>query len=668
MMLVGVGFWWNRSTESSGAYEEAGKAKETIQALPVPTAPDAQRVTLPEQAPQYHAVTSTAPKGHALFETRKDYPLPAIEHPSILSRSAITVDWEAIETVKEAGVGTLEIDTEKQGRMTAQVDRVLENHGGGYTLAGHLEGYPDSSFMATVYEDALVARGSTGGKTNGTFEILTNPEGVQEIREIDTALFPEVCAGEIWPETKEHPHEKAPQTAAYPPPVALAEDTHKEPEMAAFLPGFGQTVIDVMIVYTANARIVAGGRSAMLATISQAINESNAAFSSSQIAATFRLAHSVEINYTETMEADTDLEHLRFEDDGVMDNIHLLRRIHAADIVSLWTSSEYGGIGYLMTRRTGDSARAFNVCGIPRWSGISWVRRVFAHECGHNLGCAHDQENSQGPGLYSYSYGWRWWGNDFTQYRDIMSYPPGMDAHYFSNPNVFYKGTATGTAEADNARTINNSKSVVASYYGSGLTSSSSSSSSGSIVPLSNYARLSELSAEENGSLRYRLSVPSGQRMLVIETFGGYGDCDLYVRRGMMPTTDIWDYSSHNSDNGEKVQIWNPEAGDYYILLYAYNDFGELTLNASYTTNDSGCVTTDVAFSSEYYTALGDGFVFNSSTGSYLFAGYCPFVYDYNSGDWWYIFEENVNPEGFFVYSFAYAQWRFVYAGYVLDI
>ena len=89
---------------------------------------------------------------------------------------------------------------------------------------------------------------------------------------------------------------------------------------------------------------------------------------------------------------------------------------------------------------------------------------ALAHEVSHNMGCQHDRDHSSSPGAYSYSYGYDVAGFFAT----IMSYDNPL-VGYFSNPNVLYSGLPMGVPEgqsdsADNAKTINNTKSIVAKF------------------------------------------------------------------------------------------------------------------------------------------------------------------------------------------------------------
>jgi len=101
--------------------------------------------------------------------------------------------------------------------------------------------------------------------------------------------------------------------------------------------------------------------------------------------------------------------------------------------------------------------------GTPLFNVIRWqygaVEYTFAHEIGHNLGCAHDRLDIDVPGIDSWARGYRFRGNDGVEYRTVMAYAPGTRIPYLSNPNIRFKGVPTGLPagsgfEADNASTI----------------------------------------------------------------------------------------------------------------------------------------------------------------------------------------------------------------------
>lgn len=375
---------------------------------------------------------------------------PRVER-SILSRRAIRPNWQAMEEIRRNGQGMLAIPTDgSDGILTARIDRVIPNWGGGYSLSGSLKGWPLGTFLATVHGDAVVANIRTGKDPSDLLEIASVAEGVHELRERNLGGLPS-CDGEIV--TPEDADEVDPQEGS--PVEPSVGDV--QPQVAAD----DVSTVDVMIVYTAAARGSRGGTNGMIASINQAINESNTAFGASGVSAAFRLAHAEEISYEETSDSSVDLSRLRSKTDGHMDEVHALRNTHSADIVSLWTQSSYSGIGYVMGRLTNSfESSAFNVCDID-YAVSSYT---LAHECGHNMGSAHDIENASSGGLYSYSYGWRWYGTNGNRYRSVMAYTPGSRVLRFSNPSVTYNGGVTGSETANNALSLNNARATAAAW------------------------------------------------------------------------------------------------------------------------------------------------------------------------------------------------------------
>jgi len=91
----------------------------------------------------------------------------------------------------------------------------------------------------------------------------------------------------------------------------------------------------------------------------------------------------------------------------------------------------------------------------------------------------------------------------------------------------------------------------------------------------------------------YAIEVPEGQDYLEIDTCGGAGDVDLYVKRGDKPTCDDYDAQSATAGADESVHIDSPESGTWYILLYGYSDYDDVSLTAAYGTSDAVCTLRD---------------------------------------------------------------------------
>lgn len=102
------------------------------------------------------------------------------------------------------------------------------------------------------------------------------------------------------------------------------------------------------------------------------------------------------------------------------------------------------------------------------------------------------------------------------------------------------------------------------------------------ITDLQNGGPKAGLAGAKNSQIHYRISVPAGQASLAI-TIQGSGDCDLYVRRAAQPTLSLYDYRPYLSNSNESVTVNSPAAGDWYVMLYGYSAYSNVTLRGTYS-------------------------------------------------------------------------------------
>jgi hypothetical protein len=98
---------------------------------------------------------------------------------------------------------------------------------------------------------------------------------------------------------------------------------------------------------------------------------------------------------------------------------------------------------------------------------------------------------------------------------------------------------------------------------------------------LNNNIAITAINLVEDETKQYYIDVPVGQNLLV-SSYGGLGDTDLYVRYEKMPSTSSFDCRSWNSGNIESCEITNTSAGRYYILLFGYKASEGISLKAQY--------------------------------------------------------------------------------------
>ncbi len=82
------------------------------------------------------------------------------------------------------------------------------------------------------------------------------------------------------------------------------------------------------------------------------------------------------------------------------------------------------------------------------------------------------------------------------------------------------------------------------------------------------------------GGIRYyQIDVPAGKSRLWVQTSSSdVGDCDVYIRRGALPTTSQYDFRSWNVGNNESITVTDPASGSWYIMLNPYSDNNYLSL------------------------------------------------------------------------------------------
>ncbi len=99
---------------------------------------------------------------------------------------------------------------------------------------------------------------------------------------------------------------------------------------------------------------------------------------------------------------------------------------------------------------------------------------------------------------------------------------------------------------------------------------------------LDNCIPVTNLSGDQGSAAIYKIEVPAGQGVLRIDIFGGTGDADLYVKKGEPPSVQKWDYHPGLHGNDETVEIQDPAAATWYVLVHGYQAFAGVTLQACY--------------------------------------------------------------------------------------
>lgn len=403
--------------------------------------------------------------------------------PSEIVRSrAVTLDVLSLQKMR-AGVETGQAQTMRIGffddaALVVEIARVERVSGGAIAYIGNVAGSALSSVV--IVEEAGVVSGNVNiaGKK---FQIRNFGDAGHLMREVDVAALPP----DHGPSNVTLPRESAKSGEP-----ATARKLASPPEVAISAADDG-SMIDVMVMYTPAARISQGGTLPMKSLINLGIAETNTAYANSGVTQRVRLVFAGEVNYTEADFA-TDLARLGGTTDGFMDEVHQLRDLYGADVVSLWgnypPASGCGLANLMLTELPAFANQAFHVvdrnCATSNYS--------FAHELGHNMGLQHDifdgnsgttvtPEGSSTPTAINYAHGYVDVANRF---RSVMGISALCDAQnpridclripYFSNPAVFVDNrpffpaaaasATTGNANAQEFKALNDTRETTANF------------------------------------------------------------------------------------------------------------------------------------------------------------------------------------------------------------
>jgi hypothetical protein len=239
--------------------------------------------------------------------------------------------------------------------------------------------------------------------------------------------------------------------------------------------------IDIMVLYTNNARTWADGNGGIENVVALAMANAQLVLDNSETMMTMRLVHSSLYAFQESSETGNDLGHY-----ATSDVIHGLRNEYAADLVAVLARvNDVGGIAYLLNKKAGNPSTGFSVTRVQQ----ATTSYTLIHEMGHNMGCHHHRDQNFQPGPTEWddwdgnwwSAGWRWQGSDENHYCSVMTYTSGnyfddgithTEVPYFSNPNILFYDTPTGHPSfGDNAHTLREIKHVIGDYRTSSLAS-----------------------------------------------------------------------------------------------------------------------------------------------------------------------------------------------------
>jgi vibriolysin len=91
------------------------------------------------------------------------------------------------------------------------------------------------------------------------------------------------------------------------------------------------------------------------------------------------------------------------------------------------------------------------------------------------------------------------------------------------------------------------------------------------------------VSATAGNYVLFTLEVPEGATDLSFAQWGGFGDADLMVKLGSVPTSTSYDCRPFLAGSSETCTFANPTPGTYYVRMQAYTTFSGVSLENHYT-------------------------------------------------------------------------------------
>lgn len=425
-----------------------------------------------------------------------------------------------------------------------------------------------------------------------------------------------------------------------PPSVATAISAKKRSDAAAKISASDEAAgpadtVDVVLGFTNGLVTKYGGVSQATTRLANLIAITNQGYINSLVTPRVRLVRTVQVSYTDTNSNEVALEAVT---GFVCTTTGCTPQTVPAELVPLRNArNEYGGdlvsivrpfqapqhqgcgIAWLLggggfTIDNTDEPFGYSVISdgsdVDETDGRSYFCReeTLAHELGHNMGQQHNIEDSGGDaGTHTYSYGYR--EATTTGFYTVMAYrlanSSQFSINHFGNPSVTYAttGRPTGSATADNARSLNLSMPLVAQFRnavvpfdgvpnminilkvgGSGKTEVHTLSGSSNYADYSLHAATTLASTGSDFTWEF---IPGD--------YNGDGIKDLYTifRMGASNTTEVHVLNGANNYqtyllNSTTTLFRTGTTNNWVFRLGDYNGDGKLDLYCIYRTGASG--------------------------------------------------------------------------------
>ncbi|MDH7454082.1 FG-GAP-like repeat-containing protein [Luteimonas composti] len=255
-------------------------------------------------------------------------------------------------------------------------------------------------------------------------------------------------------------------------------------------PAKALAVVDVLLGYSSTIASELGSQAAAVTLVSNLAAAANAAYVNSGVNMRLRVVHAMSVNYADTTRNRDALQQLTgynvdtqqpITPNSAFNALRAARNEYGADLVAFvrrYREPEQDGCGIAWLLGMNNTAidaddEAFGYAVVSDGSDRDesdnntyfCSQYSLAHELGHLMGQAHDEENADDAGVHPYSYGYR--ETSSTGFFTIMAYPASgtqIEAPHFANPAVRFSGRATGNSAADNVRSMNQTMPIISQF------------------------------------------------------------------------------------------------------------------------------------------------------------------------------------------------------------
>lgn len=366
-------------------------------------------------------------------------PLPDVTGPdatSIIGRAAVAMRLDRLVDAAGGPAARVLLNVESN-RWVARFDRADDDAHGFRSWVGTIDGLAGSHVVFTERD----------GVVSGLIDALSSVYRLRTVR-AGSYLLERLDPGRFRPELAPIPGRESGPAAG--PALGAVDD--------------GST-LDVLVLYTPQARAQAGGIPQIQALAAQVMSDGNTILGRSGVATRLRLASATEFGLVEAPAMTFDL--LAVRDSPVAQG---LRDAVRADVVQLLVSSPDPNACGVAVQLT-SPLPAFEAYSVADIGCVGQYTPT--HELGHNLGSHHAPEDGAFDGVFPYSYGYK---DPARAFRTVMALQcaggPCPRIPQFSNPLLSHGGAPTGTPGQNNALSLVNIAATAAGWRQGGGTTS----------------------------------------------------------------------------------------------------------------------------------------------------------------------------------------------------